>query len=396
MPTFLNIDLDRKLNLDFAIKHLFFSLFWLVGLFCFIFRIDLILFHHSRFDYIIPYIPFGFIVIVLAYLLCNPWYYILAFLVYPMLLIFWFIPKSIMTVGKIYMFGNYVNSIASWFYNFKTSILNLILLTSTLAFIFTSNKFAMVFVMCSITYFYLQYLFRLLQKAFSPPSMFGSSLQQTISSVIQRPDKSDFLLKSFIAQKDDEKLEIEVRREKQVRRVMMFNYCAELLKQRIVGHSGRQAYMISWLFGSFMFLVYSIMFFSFLNLHLFKVSPDSFAYGGSYESFDFFYYTLKTITFGDIEIVRPISILARIFEISSFFVIGIFILVVFLSIILSMKQDRLNENLRLTTELIDSETAMIKSYIESEFGANLKSLAKEVKNLDDSLKNLRSFIERLF
>ena len=35
--------------------------------------------------------------------------------------------------------------------------------------------------------------------------------------------------------------------------------------------------------------------------------------------FDFFYYTLKTITFGDIELIKPQSVLARINEISSFF-----------------------------------------------------------------------------
>lgn len=398
MSTFLNINLDRKFNLNFAIKHFFFTTFWLLAICVFIFRIDEILLHNTQFEKYGSYVPLVYIILLLVFLLFNKWYFILAFFIYPVLLIFWFIPKSILSVGKIYMFGNYINSVISWFYNIKFSIFNLIALIFTffVFFVFKSTP-AIIFVMCSISYFYFKYLFHLIIKAFRQPSIFGNSLEETIKSLINRKDRSEsFLLKSVIINHDDEKLEVDIRREKQIRRVLIFNFCADLLKERIVGHRGKQAYMISWLFGAFMFLIYSILFFSFMNLQLFKIDNSSFIYSGDYINFDFFYYTLKTITFGDIEIIKPISIFARILEISSFFIIGIFILIIFLSIILSMKQDRLNENLKLTTQLIDSESSIIKSYVESEFGSNIKSLAQEVKNIDDSIKNIRNFIERLF
>lgn len=386
------------MNLNFTLKHFFFTSFWLVAICIFILRIDEIILLNTQFEKYNSYVPVVYIILLLSFLLFNKWYYILSFFVYPVLLIFWFIPKWILSVGKIYMFGNYINSIISWFSNLKLSIFNLIFLICTIAvfFIFKSPA-AIVFTMCSVSYFYFKYLFHLLSKAFKPPSIFGNSLEETIKTIINRNDKStSFLLKSFIINQGDEKLEIDIRRENQIRRVLMFNFCADLLKERIIGHRGKQAYMISWMFGAFMFLMYSILFFSFLNLQLFRVDDSNFIYHGAYKTFDFFYYTLKTITFGDIEIVKPISIISRIIEISCFFIIGIFLLIIFLSIILSMKQERLNENLKLTTELIDSESLVIKQYVEAEFGSNLRSLAQEVKNIDDSLQNLRQFIERLF
>lgn len=251
--------------------------------------------------------------------------------------------------------------------------------------------------MLSITYFFTNYLYRLLKKAFTTPSIFGTTLEDAIEKIINRENKSDsFLLKSYIINKEDEKLELQTRREKQIRRVLIFNFCADLFKQKIIGQKGKQAYIISCLFGSLMFMFYSIIFFSFLNFQLYKLNPENFLYTGQYITFDFFYYTLKTITFGDIEIIKPISIMARILEICCFFIVGIFILVIFLSIILAMKQERLNENVQLTTKLIDSESLTVKNYIETEFGSNLHSLAKEVKNIDESLQNIKSYIDRLF
>ena len=396
--TFINLNLDRKFNVNFVLKHFFFTAFWLLAICIFIFRIDEILLDNTQYEKYDTYVPIAYIVALLIFLLFNRWYYIFAFFIYPILLVFWFIPKSILSVGKIYMFGNYINSIISWFHNLSSSIFNLIILICTVSLFFISNTPESIrLVMLGASYFYFKYLFRLLRKAFKPPSIFGNPLEKTIKGLINRENKDDsFLLKSFIINQEDQKLELEIRKEKQIRRVLMFNFCADLLKEKIIGHHGRQAYMISWLFGAFMFLIYSVLFFSFMNLELFKLDNLNFIYNGNYRTFDFFYYTLKTITFGDIEIVKPISIFARILEISCFFIIGIFLLIIFLSVILSMKQDRLNENLKLTTQLIDSESLVIKSYAESEFGEDLKSLAKDVKNIDDSIKNLKNFIEKLF
>ena len=176
----------------------------------------------------------------------------------------------------------------------------------------------------------------------------------------------------------------------------LFAYPIELLSKRLNGYRGRQAYLISWLFGAFMFLLSSIIFFWFINFQLYKIDSTNFQYIGTFPSFDFLYYTLKTITFGDIELVKPSSVLSRISEISSFFTIGIFMLVIVISIFLSMKQDKVNENVKLTTELMNSESLTLVKYMQDEFGMEIKTAFNEIKNIDDSIKKLKDIIDKIF
>ena len=229
------------------------------------------------------------------------------------------------------------------------------------------------------------------------PSLFGESVEERVKQFIENkaPAKS-LVISSFIVQKEDEKLALEERREKQIRRTVLANYALELLSKRLNGYRGRQAYIVSWIFGALVFLFSSILFFWFLNFQLYKIDSTNFTYSGQYPIFDFLYYTLKTITYGDIDLVKPISVLSRISETSSFFIIGIFILVIVVSIFLSLKQDKMNENVRLTTEMFENENLTLSKYMQDEFGMEIKVAMRDIKNIDESLKNLKGFIDRIF
>lgn len=400
MPTFLNFNLDKKVNTNFLAKHILFSTFWIVGIMLFVFRLDLLLIekYSSSLQWLKISLPTLYFILLTVSFFFLRWYYILAFFLYPLLLVFWFIPKTVLINGKIYLFGNYLTSVLSKLAHFKRTMFYLFWIVTTLILFATiPSNWVRWLAIFTFSFFYSRYVFKILKKSFQQPSLFGEDLEEKVREMINKNNSDESLvIKSFINQQDDEKLELSERREKQIRRSIIANHAIELLTNKLNGFKGRKAFVISWIYSSLKFLFYAVLFFWFLNVQLYKIDHSNFIFNGTMPAFDFLYYTLKTITFGDIETVKPISVLARISEISSFFTIGIFFLVIFVSVFLSLKQDKMNENVKLTTDLFQSENMTLAKYFKDQFGMELKSAIGEVKNIDESLKNLRNIINKLF
>lgn len=392
--------MDGKINTNFLLKHILFSAFWIVGILLFVFRADILVFesYPSSLKWLkigLPTLYFSCLIITFFFL---KWYYILSFFFYPFLLIFFFIPKTVLKKGKIYLFGSYLNSIYSKLSHFKLTAFHFsLLLILSIFFITFSHNWMRWFAIAILSYFYLRYVYKLLKKSFQQPSLFGEDLREKIHTIIHKNNSENSLvIKSYIIQKNDEKLAITERREKQIRRSVIASHAMVIITNKLNSFEGMKAFIISSVFGAFTFLLYSIFFFWFLNFQLFKISPSNFFYGGSLPLFDFFYYTLKTVTFGDIDLVKPISVLARISEVSCFFLLGIFLLVIFVSIIFSLNQRKMNENVKLTIDLFKNEKLILGKYFKDEFGMELNSAMREVKNVDVSLRNLRKIINKLF
>ncbi|HZV68663.1 MAG TPA: hypothetical protein VFG10_03935 [Saprospiraceae bacterium] len=400
MSNFLNINLDKKITGKFLIKHIIFSAFWIAGILIFIFRIDAVIMgtYGENLKWLIVSIPTFYLLLLLLYFVFLKWYYIVAFFIYPLLMIFWFIPKTVLSIGKVYLFGSYLSSIFIRLKNYKLFLFNLFLYIFSTIFLLTLHSDWSKWLAIGVaSYFYLIYILRFLRKAFKLPSLFGENIEKYVRQFVDtNSPKNSLIISSYVVQKEDEKLEIEVRREKQIRRSVLAKYALELLSKRLNGYRGRQAYIVSWIFGSLVFLFFSIIFFWFLNFQLYRIDITNFEYIGHYPSFDFLYYTLKTITFSDIDLVKPKSVLARISETSSFFTIGIFALVIVVSILLSLKQDKMIENVRLTTEMFEHENLNLSKYMQDEFGMEITSAMKEVKNIDESFKNLKAFVDKIF
>lgn len=400
MSTFLNIDLSGKIELKFLWKHIWFSFLWLVGLSLLFFRVDILILEHFKYSltWLRVGLPTFFCILFVITFIKIKWYYKIALLFYPLLMFFWFIPKTVLSKGKIYLFGNYVNSIYRKFKYFKATIIHFfIFLISLIIFISLESSWVRCLMLIVLTYFYLRYLIKFVKKSFKPPSLFGNSIEKSFVEMLQKDDKAQkSWIANFVNQKDDEKFDLAIRKEKQITRLVMANYSLELIRENINGFRGKQAFVISWAFESFIFLFYSVIFFSFANIELYKISSLNFAYTGSHINFDFFYYTLKTMTFGDIDLIKPISIFARSIEIASFFVLGIFVLVILTSIVLSLRQEKVSENIKLATKICEEQNRQMVVYSQANFGTDINTAMKEVKTIDESLKNLKNIIDRLF
>ncbi|MFL0221457.1 hypothetical protein, partial [Tenacibaculum maritimum] len=274
MPDFLNIDLSRKIEISFLKKHIAFSLFWIVGILLFIFRIDLLIIGNfpESLKWLQISLPISYLAFLFIYLYSTKWYYILAYIFYPILMIFWFIPKTVLSVGKIYLLGNYVNYIYSKLSKPKIFAFNIAFFLFSLVFLLTiKEEWTRWLSIICLSYFYLNYIYKFLKKSFKKPSLFGKEIEDTVKVIIDnRSIETSILMKSIIRQDGDKKLDISSRKKAEIKRTVMSNYAIELLTDRLNGHRGRQTYLVSWIFSAIIFLLYSIIFFTFLNFQLYK------------------------------------------------------------------------------------------------------------------------------
>jgi len=163
MATFINLDFNNKIDLKFLWKHLWFSFLWLIGLSLLIFRIDILLLTQleKKFDWLRIAIPIFFLILVAVTFFKIKWYYKIVLFTYPFLILFWFLPKAILSKGKIYLFGSYVNSIYNKFRRFKLTVLKFFLfVVSILLFITISSSWSRWQFIIVIAFFYLTYIIR--------------------------------------------------------------------------------------------------------------------------------------------------------------------------------------------------------------------------------------------
>jgi hypothetical protein len=117
---------------------------------------------------------------------------------------------------------------------------------------------------------------------------------------------------------------------------------------------------------------------------------------GNPSLFDFFYYTIKTITFDNINSINPMSVFAKISEILSFLTTGVFLFVFVTSVIFSLRQDGLIENMKKATELCIQQDKIIRIYIKDKYNADIQTIINESENIKSSLENMKNVIARLF
>jgi len=400
MATFINLDLEKPIHRKFLLKHILFASIWILGLIIFIFRIDFNLTNYlsEQYYWIIKIIPFIFIGLIILLMFLSKWYYNLALLTYPFLIIFWFLPKKILHKGKIYLFSNYISFIFNRFKQFKKTIFHvgLFILTIFVLAISDSN-IVRILSMLIISYFYYRYVIGYIKASFRPAQLFGPKIEKFIDNYIHSPEKRfDFVKSLDEDKKKEEVLSDEEKRKKRLERLIIINYLIETFGNNLNGFKGKRAFIISWLYQLIGFLIISLTFFTFLNFELFIIDKSNFSVQGVPDLFDFFYYTLKAIAFNNIELIIPNSIIARVIEIFTFFTLGIFLLIFVTSIIFTIRQDRINENVKKATELCLYQNNAIVEHISLNYQTDIKTVLIEMKNIKNSLEEIKKIIGSLF
>ena len=106
MTTFINLSVKEPFNWKLFFRHLEFFSIWVVGICIILFRIDLALLKEFGLNeqWLQRIGPYVYLIIVILILIITKWYYSTALIFYPILFVFWFLPKLILAKGKIYLF----------------------------------------------------------------------------------------------------------------------------------------------------------------------------------------------------------------------------------------------------------------------------------------------------
>lgn len=400
MATFLNINLDGPTPTKFIWKHFLFTLLWTVGILVLFFRVDIVLLNKNNItiEWLEGTLPIAVLIFIGVVMLTQKWYYNLALFLYPFLAFAWFIPKVVLSKGKIYLFLNYLTYIFNKFRYFKRTLLHFGLFTlSFMLLVIISDTWTRWFAVGTVTYFYLTFLFRYIGQSFRPAALFGTSIETFIDDLLTKGKQNEsILITSFMVKTGSDSNSEDETKNKNLTRLIMINFALDTIVSRLNGFRGKRAYAISLMYELFIFLLSSILFFWFVNYELYQISSSHFDTIGTPSSFEFLYYSIKNIAFGGIDAIKPLSWIAKSVEIFSYLVIGILLFVIVVSIIFSLRNEKINENIKLTTTLFQDQNRIIQEYVIKTYGKDIQSAVTEVANIKKSLQQLSDIINKLF
>jgi hypothetical protein len=400
MTTFLNINIDGPTPTKFIWKHFIFTFLWTVGILILFFRIDVVLLNKNNItiEWLEGTLPIAILILIGVVMLTQKWYFNLALFLYPFLAFGWFIPKVVLRKGKIYLFMNYLTNIFNKFKNFKQTLLHFGFFSlSIMLLLIITDTWTRWFALGTITYFYLTFLFRYIGQSFRPATFFGTSFETFIDDLLKKGEQNEsILITSLMVKTGSEGSSEDETKNKNLTRLIMINFALDTIVTRLNGFRGKRAYVISLMYELFIFLLSSIIFFWFVNYELYQISASNFDTIGNPSSYEFLYYSIKNITFSGIDSIKPLSWIAKSVEVFSYLVIGILLLVVIVSVIFSLRSEKINENIKLTTTLCKDQNRIVQEYVIQTYGKDIQSAVNEVANIKKSLQQLNDIINKLF
>jgi hypothetical protein len=390
MSTFLNLYVDKPTPTIYIKRHSLYAIIWVLDISIFILRLDSDLFNYLNIDnnFLRTVVPFLLIVVNFFILFKQKWYYNLAFIFYPFLLIFWFVPKLILERGKLYLLLYYMEGIFGYLSKFKKSLVNstvLILMIMVLSTI--DNKYVRVLGVLYSTYLF----FKILYKHILGSLKKGDQNSNKKPSSLSKLDLIDTLEKY----KDDDKLSVEQNVSNKIKRMILWNYFLEYISKNINGYRGKRAFMIVWFFKYFLFFFLTIFYYTFLNYQLFKIDFSNFLFTTVPNLFDFLYYTFKNVTFSNIDSLKPNSIIAKIIEISSFFILSIYFLIITISSLLSLKMSEYSKDVEDAVTLCKRQNEKIEIHLKSKYNTDISKALSEIENIQTPIVKLRGILERI-
>lgn len=397
-PTFINLDIEKPIHWRFLTRHIIYSLTWILSIWIIIFRGDYFLLKilPANLDWIVKIVPFTLIGLILIFMIKSKWYYNLSLIFYPLLLIFWFIPKTVLQKGKIYLLSGYVNFIYNRFKRFKSTVIHSsITILAILLLVVTDSDIVRICSMLYFSIFYFKVVVKYIRQSLQPVKLFGANVEKSLDELIKQPEKSYSIIKSFEETKGDEKLKDDELKLKRVERLIIANTLIEYLGANLSGFKGKRAFVISWIYQLIGFVIITVTYFTFINFELFIVDNSSFKVTSDPTLFDFFYYTAKTFIFSNIELIIPVGVLARIIEIFSFLTIGVFILIIVTSVIFSLRQDRINANIQKATEVCLAQNRFIAQHIKLKYQMDIETVLIEAGSIRNSIENIKRTIEKI-
>ena len=391
MATFINLNLGNPTPSNYTKKHLIYSIIWLLNIAILVFRADAYILNKFNLnnDLLTATIPFSLIIVNFVILFKQKRYYGLVFTFYPIIQIFWFIPKLILEKGKIYLFLYYLGSILKFFSSFKKSLIQAIFLSFVVILLLTTNNSYFKFIgIIYFSYLFFKILYNYIIGSFKKGDSDKNINSRTTLSKID-------LIDSLEKRKEDEKLTPEQNESKKIEMMILWNYFLQYISNNVTGPRGKRAFMVLWFFQYFLYFLLTIIFFTFLNFELFKIAPNNFTTKYPPDLFDFFYYTIKTVGFSGIDSLKPFSQIARSIEICSFCILSIYFLIITASSIFSLKMTEYSKDMEEAVDLCRRQNEKIKEHLQTKYNTDISKAISEVETISTATFKLKMVLERI-
>ena len=294
-------------------------------------------------------------------------------------------PQWVLIYGKIYIFLYYLGFIQKIFKTLKKSIL----IFSIAFFLCVLLAFGNSILIRWISFLFFSYTYYLFVKNFLKEIFKPSTFTDQTSKFEQSTTSDEFgnipFIKDLENRKEDDSLTPAQKELNVKKRLINTNFFFDYLTQSLGGFRNERSYIFFCLFQLLLYFIVTVLYFSFLNFQLFQINRNFFTFSSNPSVFDFFYYTLKTITFGNIELLQPNSSIARIIEILSFLMLAVFLLVILVSLLFSLQRYKLKDMLQKNTKTLKVQSQLLKSHIERKYG---NQISEDQDGFGEWIKNL--------
>ena len=160
---------------------------------------------------------------------------------------------------------------------------------------------------------------------------------------------------------------------------VLFNRTCLFTARRLRDYQSSGVSTISGILTILLLILLTIVSFAAINLALYKIDPELFDVSISQAGFFiFFYYSFNNLLFNSIKEVTPIMPISQAASMAESF-LAFFLVVIFVSIILSVRGQRYSEELNQAIDRIEKEGADMESFIRSEYS---------VGGIDDAIHEL--------
>ena len=88
-------------------------------------------------------------------------------------------------------------------------------------------------------------------------------------------------------------------------------------------------------------------------------------------------------------------VLARIIELVSFLTIGVFVLIIVTSVIFSLRQDRINDNIQKATQVCLAQNKFIAQHIKVKYQMDIEAVLIDAGTIRNSMESIKRTIEKI-
>lgn len=309
-------------------------------------------------------------------------------LFYPIIVVLWKVPFFVFKQWSWVFAFAFINAVISFFksikYNFITSAIFLVSLS--IIFSFSHEKLLWLATATLLVLLLITYVHRFIL-VFKPSSIFQVHIKIFLG--IRKHGMSSFVLDENI-----KNLPVKSLDQKQIEKwttnlqtSVLFNRICLFAAKKLRDYQSSGLNVVSYVLTILLLIALTIFSFSAINYGLYKIDNNIFGFSTVPTFFTFFYYSFNNLLFNSIKEIVPIMPISQtVSMIESFF--ALFLVVIFVSLLLSVRSQRHSEELNEVIKRIEGEGKSMEQFIVDEYKLdNIQAAISELERLKAGLVN---------